>query len=218
MSESFAVTLPSGAEVLGEQDLDGAFLGTCILLHDLQADLDQMRPMASALRAAQFDVVLVDLPGHGLSSGSVHLDGPDLIGALLASLPAGAPCAVVAQGAASELVLASAAAGSLTAYVLLSPRTSVDPASWADAPIRFVPSLVILDPADQDAVAVTDALRANARATWGRIFAHRQARTDSGAELWQLRAGESTARFLAEKASFARHRRGSHARTGSADG
>lgn len=216
MSESFSIVLPSGAELVGERELEQSFLGCCILLHDVGADLDQMRPMAAALRAAQFDVLLIDLPGHGLSAGSIPQDGAQVIGALLAGLPSDAPIAVVAEGAAAELVLGSTAAKSLTAYVLISPRASVDDAAWAVAPIRFVPSLVILDPADEEAVAVTDALKAHARATWGRIFAHRQALSASGVQLWQLRAGESTARFLAEKASFARHRRGSHARSGPA--
>jgi pimeloyl-ACP methyl ester carboxylesterase len=212
VSDSFAVSLPSGAEIIGEGDREDTFLGWCILLHDEGHDLDQMRPMAAALRAARFSVLLVDLPGHGLSSGSLALDGPHVIDALLGTLPGDSPRAVVAEGSSADVVLASAAGGSLTAYVLLSPRMSLPAQAVAQAPIRHVPSLVILDPQDEAAVQVTEALRAHARATWGRIFAHRQARSDSGGELWQLRAGESTARFLAEKAAFARHRRGSHAR------
>lgn len=213
MIESFVIALPSGAEVAGERDLQDSFLGSVILLHDEERDLDQMRPIATALRAAGFDVIMIDLPGHGLSSGTVEVDGPEVIGALLNGLPDGSVCSVVAEGASADLILGSSSAAALTAFVLLSPRSRLAPQAYAEAPSRFIPSLVLLDPRDEAASHVTEMLRAHARATWGRIFAHRDARSDSGAELWQVRAAESSARFLAEKASFARHRRGSHARS-----
>lgn len=226
MTESFAVDLPSGAQCIGERDAEPAFLGPCIMLHDAGADLDQMRPMAQAMRAAGFAAVLVDLPGHGLSSGSLEVDGPQVLEAVLTSVLAsvlgtgsgqqsGSPVVVVAEGAAADLVLVSPAAGRLTAMVLLSPRVDAAVRAYPTAPSRFVTSLVLLDPDDAQAVQASDLLRKSARSTWGRVFAHRTAESASGALLWPLRAQESAARFLSEKATFARYKRGSQARPSS---
>lgn len=216
MTESFAVDLPSGAQCLGERDAEPAFLGPCILLHDAGSDLDQMRPMAQAMRAAGFAPVLVDLPGHGLSSGSLEADGPQVLGAVLDAVrdeqqPSG-PVVVVAEGLAADFVLISPAADRLTAMVLLSPRVDAALTAYPSAPSRFVTSLVLLDPQDAQSVQASELLRRSARSTWGRVFAHRSAESDSGALLWPLRASESAARFLSEKATFARYKRGSQAR------
>ncbi|MBU6244826.1 MAG: hypothetical protein KGP12_06380 [Actinomycetales bacterium] len=216
MTESFAVDLPSGAQCIGERDAEPAFLGPCILLHDVGSDLDQMRSMAQAMRTAGFAPVLVDLPGHGLSSGTLETDGSQVLGAVLDALrdeqQPGGPVVVVAEGLAADLVLVSPAADRLTAMVLLSPRVDAALEAYPTAPSRFVTSLVLLDPQDAPSVQASELLRRSARSTWGRVFAHRSAESDSGALLWPLRARESAARFLSEKATFARYKRGSQAR------
>jgi len=47
--------------------------GTILFVHDIGADLDEFGSLPDAIADLGFDVVLIDLPGHGLSDG----DEPD---------------------------------------------------------------------------------------------------------------------------------------------
>ncbi len=77
--------LASGSVVRG-QTIPGAATGpasgrgTILFAHDIGGDLDEFGSLPEIIAALGFDVVLVDLPGHGLSDG----DEPDPGGCLAA--------------------------------------------------------------------------------------------------------------------------------------
>lgn len=203
--QAFEIVLPSGAVCRGERD-SPAPLGLCILLHDVGQDLDHMRPMADELRSAYFGAMLVDLPGHGMSNGCLADDGYALLPGLLDLADSSRPVTVVGEGDGADLILRGLDRP-VTAVVLLSPRSDVAKREYADSPIRDVPTLVLLDPYDAEAVRVSEVIRGHARAPWGRIFAHRAVTAASGAPLWPTRTRDAATRFLAEKAAFALHPR-----------
>lgn len=209
MSSAFSVELPSGALCLGEREGSGE-MGTCIVLHDVGQDLDRMRPMAQALRRVGFESLLVDLPGHGMSSGDVGRDGADVLPALLGNGELRAPVTAIGEGHAADLLLRGATE-ELSALALLAPRSDVSEQEYEQGAARRIPTLVVLDPHDEPAVAISDMIARHARAPWGRVFAHRGARSESGLPLWAVRTADAAAHFLAEKATFAQHPRGSHA-------
>jgi pimeloyl-ACP methyl ester carboxylesterase len=79
------ILLRSGGVVRG-LSLSGATTGssygrgTILFVHDIGSDLDEFGAMPEFVAALGFDVVLVDLPGHGLSDG----EEPDPSGCLSA--------------------------------------------------------------------------------------------------------------------------------------
>ena len=200
--------LESGAICLAERRDVPKPQAICVLLHDRQADLDRMRQFTDPLERYSIISLLLDLPGHGLSSGDADIDSRAAIeSALVYAQREVEPVTLIAEGQSVDTLLRCQPLGSVSGYVLLSPRSTMTDEEFAKTGWSQIPSLSILDPHDQQADEVASMVSRRTRATTGRVFAHKAAVLKSGSRSWPLQAGHSASGFLAEHAAFwhARH-------------
>jgi len=66
-------TVVRGLSIAGAATGPASGRGTILFVHDIGGDLDEFGSLPEIVAALGFDVVLIDLPGHGLSDG----DEPD---------------------------------------------------------------------------------------------------------------------------------------------
>ena len=98
--------------------------GTILFVHDLGADLDEFGQIPEVLARHGFDVVSIDLPGHGLSDG----DDPD-IGALRRDVMAvfeslsesGRPLGLFVSGTVATLSTTIGRPDGVVAHVVVNP-------------------------------------------------------------------------------------------------
>jgi pimeloyl-ACP methyl ester carboxylesterase len=177
---------------------DGA---SVVLLHDRGGDLDGMHPIAWGLHAAGFNVVNLDLPGHGLSAGDYDLDSARAIVAagLFADPNLDRGVAFVAEGETAGVLLTTAPRAPI-AMVLLRPQ--VVPDGWSDSGIwPHTPALVLVDPADTASDAVAAELIEQSRAWNLRAFIHRSS-DETDADMWQVQTTSLTTRFVLEQRTY----------------
>ena len=97
--------------------------GTILFVHDIGSDLDEFGEMPEFVAALGFDVVLVDLPGHGLSDG----EEPDPSGCLAAvtevldALAHRAPFGLVTAGRSAATGASLGQAQQVFTQVLINP-------------------------------------------------------------------------------------------------
>ncbi len=188
--------------VVERRDVAGA-LGICVLVHDQHADLDRMRQFVGALDRYSLTSLLLDLPGHGLSSGDHARDSVAAIeSALLYAQRTVVPVTAIVDGRSVDTLLRAQPLGAVAAYVMLSSRSDMSDdefqaSSWSD-----IPSLSILDPHDTEADRVATMVARLTHASAGRVFAHKAAVLGSGRAAWPLQAAQSAASFLAEHSVF----------------
>jgi len=168
--------------------------GPCwaLFLHEPGADLDAWGALPAALAARGDTVLVLDLPGHGLSDDRVRPDG--------AAIVAGAVWAAAAHGqasrrfliAAGDSVVGALAAGPVDALVALSP-TGADALAASDRS----PCLLLVGGQD---TAQTDAADAFFRAKQGWVVQSVFGDTARGAALarsaWASHVEEQTISFL----------------------
>lgn len=142
----FAIDLGEDVRVLGEWVHADEPRAIVIGLHDNGRDLDTLRPFAKQLKRLNVMTMLVDLPGHGLSSGSWEEDGEQAVAAVLDHCSRmSLPVSVLTIGSAAQLVLAQPV--SMVSLVAVGPSlTETDLGS--DSPWRSTPMLTITDPTD----------------------------------------------------------------------
>lgn len=199
------LNLDGGVVVIGELASVEDPLAICLLLHDRHGDMDRMRGLVDVLRRYSMDVLLLDLPGHGLSGGDYDTDSPSALAmAMSYSAEVTSPLCVIAEGQSSDLLLRSRPAVPIAGYALLSPRSDVSEADFRSGPWSATPSLSVLDPHDEPADAVASMIARSTHAVAGRVFAHKAAVLGSGRSSWPMQAAQSSAQFLAERAAFAR--------------
>ena len=199
--------LESGAVCLAERRDVPQPQAICVLLHDRHADLDRIRQFTNPLERYSISPLLLDLPGHGLSSGDADIDSRAAIeSALVYAQREVEPVTVIAEGRSADTLLRSQPLGSVSGYILLSPRSNMTDDEFAGTGWSQIPSLSILDPHDHEADDVASMVSRGTRATTGRVFAHKSAVLKSGRPSWPLQAGHSAAGFLAEHAAFWRAR------------
>ncbi len=97
--------------------------GTILFVHDIGGDLDEFGPLPETLADLGFDVVLVDLPGHGLSDG----DEPDPGGCMAAvtevleGLADRAPFGLVSVGRSATTGASLGHTQQVTTQLLINP-------------------------------------------------------------------------------------------------
>jgi hypothetical protein len=195
--------LESGAVCLAERHDVPQPQAICVLVHDRHADLDRMRQFANPLERYSICPVLLDLPGHGLSSGDADTDSMAAIeSALVYAQREVEPVAVVAEGRSVDTLLRCQPLGSVSCYILISPRSSMAEEHFAETGWSRIPSLSILDPHDHEAENVASMVSRRTRANTGRVFAHKAGALRSGRPSWPLQAGNAASAFIAEQAAF----------------
>ena len=124
---------------------------TVVLIHDAGADLDAWDSLPASLAAAGYRVLVVDLPGHGLSDDPWE---PERAGEVIAAIVdqarslGSAALFAISMGELSPIVGSNV----LDAHVAVSPRP--DP-GWTREESRS-PCLIFVGGADVDAAAATD--------------------------------------------------------------
>lgn len=175
----------------------GAQAASVVLLHDRDRDLDDLHPLAWELHAVGFNVVNLDLPGHGLSEGDYHQDSARAIAAagLFADPNFDRGVAFVAEGQTCELLLTAVPRAPI-AMVLLRPQAV--PTDWSESSIwRRTPALLIVDPVDEASDSVAAEVVTQSRAWNVRGFVHR----DTG-DMWQVQTSSLATRFLLEQRTY----------------
>ncbi len=115
------VALADGTVLRGlEHPADGPPL---VFVHDLGDDLDAWGSMASAVRAAGFRVICLELRGHGLSDGEADPAATygDLTGALAEVTGAFGPVGLVAYGGVSRVAYCLGPDDGAPIHALISP-------------------------------------------------------------------------------------------------
>lgn len=115
--------LPDGTRVRGIR-VGGGERGLVLALHDLGSDLDEFGPLPEVLAGAGHQVVLLDLPGHGLSDGEPPegSDALELVRTLVELLsPSGSP-ALIASGRTASVGAVIGASDGVGVQVLIDPR------------------------------------------------------------------------------------------------
>ncbi len=125
-----------------------------LVLHDLDADVDRVRWLCERAASAGTHVLALDLPGHGLSEGDVHADGPALVAAAYRSLCDAVSGAVglVAQGRSANLLLSTDTGRPPVAVAFLDPQRD-DGYGPATSCWRHVPKLVVISKGAPDSYA-----------------------------------------------------------------
>ena len=107
--------------------------GTILFVHDIGSDLDEFGALPEIIADLGFDVVLVDLPGHGLSDG----DEPDPGGCMAAvtevleGLADRAPVGLVSVGRSATTGASLGLAQQVTTQLLINPVLDEDVAVGA---------------------------------------------------------------------------------------
>jgi pimeloyl-ACP methyl ester carboxylesterase len=122
------IPLETGITLRGVE-VDGSAAGrpAILLVHDLDADLDEFGSLPEALAALGYRVIAVDLPGHGLSDGD-DVDPPTCAAAVreVVARFAGARIGIVASGRLATVAAALGEREQVVAQVLVNPV--LDPA------------------------------------------------------------------------------------------
>jgi hypothetical protein len=179
----------------------GTSAASVVVFHHRGGDLDDLHPIAWGLHAAGFNVINLDLPGHGLSGGDYDEDAARAIVAagLFADPNLDRGVAFVAEGETAAVLLTTAARAPI-AMVLLRPRSAPD--GWSDSGVwPHTPALLLVDPADTESDAVAAALVASSRA-WNLRASIPRATDDESADMWAVQTTSLTTRFVLEQRTY----------------
>ncbi len=177
----------------------------CVTLHDEGEDLVSLRWLSVLLLAQGISQLLVDLPGHGLSDGSM---AEHFLPALRAAedFAQSLGCsslAYVAKGVTSHAMLLTERPEPPVAAVLVSPialneETSVQHVSWERVPkLAFIPSN------EADSAAFADGLVRDTHAWCLRANLAFGPNDDPVSAIAQTQIGSIAAKFLLEQIAFA---------------
>lgn len=204
------IPLREGVDIIGEYLCHQQDAVTVVLLHAPERDLDDHRSLAWLLFHAGFNVLNLDLPGHGMSGGDAADLGPALVAAVaLVDPTATRGVAFVAEGR-SGAALMSLPPRDAVAVVLASPRPDAS-APAADPDWERVPTLFIVDPAEADSERYAQALAEDVHAWNMRCFVHHDdseardpatQRADRPASTWAVQSASLTRGFLLEQSFY----------------
>lgn len=138
-----AIELASGLTVRGTRSSTGSGTHTIVMIHDIGTDLDEFGPLAALLIGAGFDVIAVDLPGHGLSDGehpSPETCRADVV-EILDGMDGDGPVGLVSSGRTASVAASIGEASGVRAQLLISPI--LDDVIAADAPREHSIRMVI---------------------------------------------------------------------------
>ena len=150
------VEIESADRVVLRGELSGTGERWVLLVHDVEEDLDSLRPMQAVLLEAQFRVLALDLRGHGASDGEWSAEGAiqDLAAAFRYCRAAGA-AKVYAVGAGAGATAAILAAGEehVDALVCLSPLPELEGIDPRRLRVSRAPKLLSVGATDPEAMA-----------------------------------------------------------------
>lgn len=152
--------LDNGETIAGIEEADHASHFTLLFLHEPDSDLDAMLPLLGRVGLDDVRKLAIDLPGHGLSSGSfAPEEAVTALAAVLADMRGRGwgPCLIVAAGATAPLAWRLATAVDVIGLCLISPRSGA--AIGTTAP--RCPILAFVSSTDDDAAADWQAMRAS---------------------------------------------------------
>ena len=144
---------------------DGSF--TIVFLHEVGLDLDSLHPLASQLGIDEALKLLVDLPGHGLSTGQLdpsHFDDDALALQRWVARNAATPLVIVSAGAATPFGCVLARTPDVIGLALLAPY-GIEPSCDPPAPIP-VPTIAVLPNRTKSVVETWHSLRGSVRNRW----------------------------------------------------
>lgn len=164
--EPLEIALGDDRHVAGVVD-HGAGEATLLLLHEVGLDLDSLRRLARAIGFPEARKLVIDLPGHGLSSGEFDAEIAeesllDLHRQLVDR--AWVPLIVVAAGQAARFALRLAQLDEVIGVALLSPRR--DPGDPDPDRVVHVPTFAVVPTRPEPAVQDWLAIRRNVRNRW----------------------------------------------------
>jgi pimeloyl-ACP methyl ester carboxylesterase len=176
-----------------------------VLLHGLGRDLDDHRSLAWLLFEAGFDVLNLDLPGHGMSGGEIPNVPAAIMAATAFALADGASgIAYVADGSLGA-VLMTLPPNDAAALVMIHP----DPGGEPTRPIKDwegVPSLYVIDPTNARSDEYAKQLAAASRAWNLRCFVHDDEPAETGSSsdgsTWAIQSASLTRSFLLEQSFY----------------
>jgi pimeloyl-ACP methyl ester carboxylesterase len=184
---------------------DHSGITTVVLLHGLDRDLDDHRSLAWFLFEAGFNVLNLDLPGHGMSGGEVA-DVPAAIKAAAAfALADGASGIAYVANASLGAILMTLPPNDAVALVMTHPDPGVEPSSpiedW-----QCVPSLYVVDPTSTRSDDYAKQLASASRAWNLRCFVHDDEPAESGpnsdGSTWGIQSASLTRSFLLEQSFY----------------
>jgi pimeloyl-ACP methyl ester carboxylesterase len=201
------LSLSARVSCLGEYLRAGDDASVVVLLHDRGRDLDDLRPLAGSLNAGGFNVLSLDLPGHGLSSGDYEQNSREAIlaASVFADPELDRGVAFIAEGQTCGHLLATEPARPI-AMVLLRPQ-ALDLVTLQSSVWRVTPALLIVDPDDPASERAADQIAAQARARTLRFCLHGGPSGDSDeavagescSSTWTLQTTSMATRFLLEQ-------------------
>lgn len=142
MKTPVAMELASGLTVRGDRSSAGPATHSIVMIHDIGADLDEFGTLADLLVGAGFDVIAVDLPGHGLSDGDEP--SPETCRADVAQIVDGlvdGPVGLVSSGRAASVASTLGEPHGIRAQLLFGPI--LDEVISGDAPREHSIRMVI---------------------------------------------------------------------------
>ena len=157
--------LSDGETIAGVEEEDHSGHFTLVFLHETGADLDALLPILGQVGLREARKIALDLPGHGLSSGSFDAAGA---GDVLAELRDAmrergwAPFLFVAAGTLVPHALELADAADTLGLCLVSPRTG----SEGICAVPRCPVLAFVSSSDGAAAADWLAVRAALNSWW----------------------------------------------------
>jgi len=177
----------------------------CIVLHDEGEDLDSLRWLSTSLFANGISQLLVDLPGHGLSSGGLPAHASAAVTAAYGFARAcGYPIVgLLAEGSTCHAMLRVDLQPPPVAGLLLSPRNNSDEALQCPGWIR-VPKLVVVPSDSPESAAFADAVVRGTHAWCLRAHLAIPGTDDPESAVARTQISSISVKFLLEQAAFAR--------------
>jgi len=197
--------LGGGVSCFGEYAMAGTPSSSlCVVLHDEGEDLVSLRWLSLLLLAEGISQLMLDLPGHGLSDGTMadHLEATlDAAQAFARSIGC-ATVGLVAKGSTCRSMLVTAQPCPPVGAVLVSPAgqigDSVQHVSW-----QQVPKLAFLQADKPATAAFADAVVRDTHAWCLRASLAFDPATGPVPAVAQTQIGSIAAKFLLEQIAFA---------------
>ena len=199
--QSVELTVTPDVSVFGEYFEPTEPKGVVLLLHDRGADLDSCRPFADPLQRLQLATFVIDMPGHGLSSGNWQEHALPTVRAAIDHCGANsANVGVVAIGDATS-VLFGVERPNVHAIALVQPTLTIGDLQRAES-WRSIPQIAMGDPCDKPTQDSMDHLGQWVRAWSLRLHTHYLDDSESTATPWNAQMTNSGAAFIAEQFAY----------------
>jgi alpha-beta hydrolase superfamily lysophospholipase len=199
-ADALEVQMPDGVILRGLQWRGGE--DAVVLLHDVGQDLDSWAPISSAVAAAGFTVMAIDLRGHGASDGAwdparLSEDLRAILGAARASVRG--RLVLIGAGSTGPAVFAAGIEPRPDAVILFSPGPLADPLGAWELRGEGISKLFIVGSRDQvaDRTAVELRNRSIGIASLVSVSSNAHGAALLGPE-WQQQLVEKVLAFLSE--------------------